>query len=127
MRPRHSRNCTWSRSPARASKLLKQGLGVDKVGSVEALGEPVIDVGEHHAGLVTTALRCEQSSEAHRGAQFERFGTLFTGNLDGALKALLSLRSIGIDDSTRNWQTRFFIRTPPAPLPALRFAGVIGS
>ncbi len=51
-------------------KLVEQSLGVVQVGGVEAFGEPVVDVGEHRARLVATALRCEQSREAHRRAQF---------------------------------------------------------
>jgi hypothetical protein len=33
-------------------QVVEQRLGVDEVGGVEALGEPVVDVGEHRAGFV---------------------------------------------------------------------------
>jgi len=39
-------------------ELIEQGFGVLQVGGVEALGEPVIDFGEHRARFVATALLC---------------------------------------------------------------------
>jgi len=51
------------------AKFVEEGLGVDKVGGVEALGEPVVDVGEHRAGFVSTTLRREQACETHRSPQ----------------------------------------------------------
>ena len=38
---------------ALVAKLIEQRLGVLQVGGVEALGEPVVDLGEHRARLVT--------------------------------------------------------------------------
>ena len=52
------------------AQLFEQCLGILQVGSVEALGEPVVDFGEHRARLVTIALRRAQTREAHRRAQF---------------------------------------------------------
>jgi len=45
-------------------QLFKQGLGVFQVGGIEAFGEPVVDLGEHRAGLVATILRGEKAREA---------------------------------------------------------------
>ena len=50
-------------------QLVEQRLGVFQVGGVEALGEPVVDFGEHRARFVATTLRCEQPREARRRAQ----------------------------------------------------------
>jgi hypothetical protein len=36
------------------AELVQQGFGVDEVGGVEALGEPVVDVGEYNARFVAT-------------------------------------------------------------------------
>ena len=40
---------------ALAAQLVQQRLGVLQVGGVEALGEPVVDLGEHSGGLVALA------------------------------------------------------------------------
>jgi hypothetical protein len=43
-------------------EFVEQCFRVFEVGGVEALGEPVVDVGEHRARLIAaTSLRCEQS------------------------------------------------------------------
>src|SRR5262249_15774868 len=39
------------RGSGRAAQLLEERLGVLQIGGVEALGEPVVDFGEHRAGL----------------------------------------------------------------------------
>jgi hypothetical protein len=46
------------------SRLVEQHLGVPQIGSIEALGEPAIDFGEHRARLVAEALFCKQPREA---------------------------------------------------------------
>src|SRR5260370_27321996 len=77
-----------------STQFIDQRFGVFEVGSVEALGEPVVDLGEHCARLIATALFRKQSRETHRCAQLPRFGILFAPSLDRALKAALSLFSI---------------------------------
>jgi len=52
-------------------QLVEQRLGVLQVGGVETFGEPVVNVGEHRARLVSTTLTVEQPREARRRAQFE--------------------------------------------------------
>jgi len=52
------------------AQLVEQRLGLFQVGSVEALGEPAVDVGEHRARFVTAILRRKQPREAHGCAQF---------------------------------------------------------
>ena len=57
--PRDLLFCIWGRAPAipfLRAQLMEQCLGVPQVGGVESLGEPVIDVREHRAGLVALAL-----------------------------------------------------------------------
>ena len=49
----------WPRTVLLYTELVEQGLRVFQVGGVEAFGEPVVDVGEHGAGLVAMALRRE--------------------------------------------------------------------
>jgi hypothetical protein len=46
--------------------LVKQCLGVFEVGTVEAFGERVVDVGENRERLVAAPLGCEQAREADR-------------------------------------------------------------
>jgi hypothetical protein len=46
--------------------LVEQGLGLFRVGGVEAFGELAVNVGEHRTHLVATALTFEQSREAGR-------------------------------------------------------------
>ena len=47
------------------TELIEQSLGVLQIGGIEAFGEPVVDVGEHHARLIATALRGEQAAQAY--------------------------------------------------------------
>jgi len=51
------------------TQLIEQCLRFLEVGGVEALGEPVVDVGEHRASLVALALLGEQPRETCRGTQ----------------------------------------------------------
>ena len=68
--------------PGSGGQFAQQRLGVFKIGGVEAFSEPVVDLGEHRAGLIAAALVRHQSGEAHGCAEFENPGTLPTGNLD---------------------------------------------
>src|SRR6266478_3418466 len=52
-------------------QFVEQRLGFLQVGGVEALGEPVVDFGEHRARLAALALFCEQPRQAHRCAQLQ--------------------------------------------------------
>jgi hypothetical protein len=56
-------------------QFVKQRLGVFEVGSVETLGEPAVDFGEHRASFVSATLHREQAGEAHRGTQLPCFRT----------------------------------------------------
>jgi len=47
-----------------SSQLIEECLGVLQIGGVKALGEPVVDYGEHRASLFATALRNEQPRKA---------------------------------------------------------------
>src|SRR6266851_5766679 len=76
------------------AQFIKQRLRVLQIDGVEALGEPAVDVREHSARLVATALLREQPCEARRRAQLPRFGALLPRNLNRSLKAALSLRSV---------------------------------
>jgi hypothetical protein len=58
--------------PGYAGSSARRGLGVLQIGGVEALGEPVVDVGEHRARPITAALLVEHAGEAYRCAQFPR-------------------------------------------------------
>ena len=51
------------------AQLAEQRLGVLQVGGVEALGEPVVNVGEHHARFVAASSVAQQSREASSCAQ----------------------------------------------------------
>ena len=46
------------------AQFVQQCLCVLQVGGVEALGEPVVDFGEHRARLITAASASKQTSEA---------------------------------------------------------------
>jgi hypothetical protein len=60
----------YRRHQASAAQFVEQRLGVFQIGGVEALGEPVVDLGEHRAGLVATTSEIEQPSEAGGRTQF---------------------------------------------------------
>ena len=52
-----------------SAQLVEHGLGVLQVGGVEALGEPLVNLGEHRACFIALALLGEQSRETSGGAQ----------------------------------------------------------
>src|SRR5215469_5023445 len=69
------------------AQLVQQRLSFLQIGGVEAFGEPVVDLGEHRAGLVATALFCEQPRQAHRRTQLKRFCALQARDFDCITKA----------------------------------------
>jgi hypothetical protein len=54
-----------------SGQLDEQRIGVLQISSVEAFGEPVVNVGEYHVSLFAAALLFEQPREAHGRAQFQ--------------------------------------------------------
>jgi hypothetical protein len=52
-----------------SSELIEERLSVFQVGGVEALGEPVVDLGEHRVRFIPLALLREQPCEACGRAQ----------------------------------------------------------
>src|SRR6266851_5577360 len=52
-------------------QIVQQCFRLLQVGGFEALGEPAVDLGEHRARFVATALLREQLRETHSRAQFE--------------------------------------------------------
>jgi hypothetical protein len=54
-----------------STQLVEQRLGILQIGGVEALGEPVVDLGEHPARFVASALLLPQSREADGSAQLQ--------------------------------------------------------
>src|SRR6266481_713628 len=54
------------------TQLVEQRLRVFQISGVEALGEPAVDLGQHRARFVATALFIEQPDEARRCAQLPR-------------------------------------------------------
>jgi hypothetical protein len=64
--------CTANFSPSRhlLTQLIEERFGVFQVGGVESFGEPVVDFGEHCAGLVAVALFVKEAGEARGCAQF---------------------------------------------------------
>ena len=60
-----------------------------EVSSVEALGEPVVNFGEHRAGVIRSAGISQQACEAGGRAQFRGFRTDLTRELDGFAKVPL--------------------------------------
>ena len=73
-RPRDSRLHTW-RTSLSGAQLVEQGFGVLQVRGVEALGEPVVDLRKHRAGLVAPALLYDETSKAGRRSQLPCFRT----------------------------------------------------
>jgi hypothetical protein len=60
---------TVSETKALAAQVIEQCLSFFQIGSIEAFGEPVVDGGEHRAGLVTAALFRKHLRKADSGAQ----------------------------------------------------------
>src|SRR5208282_5818125 len=54
------------------TEFVQQRLRVLQIRGVEALGEPVVDFGEHRVSFVALALLGEQSCEAGRRAKLQR-------------------------------------------------------
>src|SRR5216683_2714852 len=78
-----------------AAQLVEQRLCIFEVGGVETLGEPVVYFGEHRARLVATALRCEQSCEAHNRPQLQRLCPLRVRYVERLSEATLRSRPVG--------------------------------
>ena len=76
----------WSAGSHSAILLVEQRLGVLQIRGVEALGEPVVDFGEHRARFVGA-----QPAERHRGPQFEQSSALCSAESESTLQACLSL------------------------------------
>src|ERR1035437_5439111 len=74
-----------------STQFVEQGFGVLQVGGVEALGEPVVDLGEHCARLAAAILTLEKAGEARRCAQFQRLRVLTPGNFDRLTKTCFRL------------------------------------
>lgn len=74
------------------TQLIEQDLGVDEVDVIDALGEPVVDCGEHRACFVAITLQYEQSRKANGSAQLPRFRVLHACNLAHLFKAAPSIR-----------------------------------
>jgi len=51
------------------AQLLQQRLGLCEISRIEALGEPVVDLGEHRLRLLATALLFEQPHETRGRSQ----------------------------------------------------------
>src|SRR5215467_3709523 len=72
-------------------QLIQQSLGVLQVGSVEALGEPVVDFGELRARLIAAIGVAQQPSEAGGGAKLPPLRRLASRDFDSLAKTLLRL------------------------------------
>jgi len=62
---------------------LQQRFGFLQVGRLKPLGEPAVDRRQQLVGLCTFALLLPEATEAHGGAQFERFRLLAAGDVQG--------------------------------------------
>jgi len=67
--------------PGLGGQFLQQRLGLLEVSGVEAFGEPVVDFGEHRAGLVAAASIAQQAGKADASAEFEKPGVLPAGSV----------------------------------------------
>ena len=64
----------------------QQRVGLLDVGGVEALGKPAIDGRQQFIGLSTLALLLPEATEAHGGAQLQRFRLLAAGHVQSPLQ-----------------------------------------
>src|SRR5208337_1282989 len=92
---RFQNRSTGSEPGSLRTEFVQQRLGVLQVGGVEALGEPVVDLGEHRAGFVATIRVAQQSCEADRRAQLERPRFLLPRDFDRLPKGSLRCRCGG--------------------------------
>src|SRR5215472_1237069 len=74
-RPRDSRLRT-SRTSSSGAELVQQRLGVLQIGGLEALGEPVVDLGDHRARLVAAIGVAHEPRETGRRTQLPPHCTL---------------------------------------------------
>ena len=96
-------------------RLILQGLGVLQIGGVEALGEPVVDVGEHRVCFILAFGIAQQSRKADDRAQLQRFCALPTRYFDRAPKPCLSCRQVEGVLLQHQLATRAMdLRLPPA-------------
>ena len=64
-------------------QFVQQRFGLLQIFGVKAFGEPLVDLGQHLVSFALLALRLPQAGKAHRCTEFERFGLLLPGDLDG--------------------------------------------
>jgi len=74
-----------------AAQLIEQRPGVLQISRVETLGEPVVDLGQRRARLVTPIGVAQQSREAGRHAQLPGFCVLSSSNISRSAQALFRL------------------------------------
>lgn len=76
------------------SKFRQQRLRVLQIRRVKPFGEPPIDRSEQVIGLLALVLTLPQLCEAHGSAEFEGFGVLRAGDVEGLMEAGFSLDSV---------------------------------
>ena len=82
------------------TQFVEQGLGVLQIGSVEALGEPVVDFGEHRARLIAAVGVAQQPRKAPTSSKLPQPSVLASRDRDSGTEALLGLcgvRSVSHD------------------------------
>src|SRR5499427_8006824 len=73
-------------TPVLSPQLLQQCLRLLEVGRVKPLGEPAVDRCQQLVGFCALALLLPQASQAHSSAQFQGFGLLAAGDVEGLTK-----------------------------------------
>jgi hypothetical protein len=75
--------CEWT---ALFSQSIKQRLGFLQVSRVKTLGKPLVHRCQQVIPFLVLVLLVPQTSQAHGGPEFERFGLLLTSYVDGVLE-----------------------------------------
>ena len=74
-----------------ARQLIEHCPGLLKIGGVEALGEPAIDLCQEFPGVRTLALLQPEPTQAPRSPQFQGFRLLAAGDVESLLKTVFCL------------------------------------
>ncbi len=84
----------WTNSHGRKAasgstvEFLQKGFGLLQIRRVKPLREPLIHRRQQVGGVLALVLGLPQASQARGGAEFEGFGLLLTGDVEGLVEAV---------------------------------------
>jgi len=75
-------------------QIIEQRPRILEIRCIEALGKPIVNIGNHRTAFLTAALICQQRREAHRRAELTHFCVEVPRCRNCPLKAVLSFGGV---------------------------------